>query len=109
MDDVVKIILGFGIAYLVYVSFWGEESGCKEYSSQYSCEYVEEKAYYEVYYWRNVEANNPADEKYIASSYGLENCRNAAISYARSINEPWNNRSYICVLMKDGRAMEKHR
>lgn len=109
MADLIKLLLFIGIGYFLYSNFWGNESGCAEYSSKYSCEYVKNKASYNVYYWHNVQANNPSDEKYIATVVGLSPCRNAAESYSRSVNEKWNDRSYICVLMKDGRAIEKHR
>jgi hypothetical protein len=72
---------------------------------------VEKKAQYEVWYWFNVEANNPSDERYIGITTGLSNCRDMAIFYNRT-NESfrsWSSRSYICILMKDGKRMEKHR
>jgi len=99
------------ICYFVYANFFGEESGCDRYASSYSCEYVEKKAQYEVWYWFNVEANNSSDERYIGTVTSLSSCRDAATSYHR-LNEsfrPWNSRSYICVLIKDGNRMEKHR
>jgi hypothetical protein len=99
------------ICYLVYANFFGDESGCDLYASTYSCEYVEKKAQYEVWYWFDVEENNPSDERYIGSATGLSGCRGVATAFHR-INEsqrPWNSRSYICVLMKDGKRMEKHR
>ena len=104
-----KVIIVVVIAYFIYSNFFGIESGCDDYASRYSCDYVKTKASYDVYYWRNVQRNNPSDENYIASVTGLSACRDSAISYAHSIKEEWNNRSYICVLMKDGRSMEKHR
>lgn len=104
-----KVIIFAVIAYFVYSYFFGVESGCDEYASRYSCNYVKNEATYDVYYWRNIQRNDPSNEKYIASVTGLSACRGSAVSYARSINEEWNNRSYICVLVKDGRSMEKHR
>jgi hypothetical protein len=104
-----KFVIFAVIAYFVYTNFFGIESGCEEYASRYSCDYVKSKASYDVYYWQNVRRGDPSDEKYIASVTGLSACRSSAVSYARSINEEWNNRSYICVLKKDGRSMEKHR
>lgn len=99
------------IGYFVYSNFFGEESGCDRYASNYSCEYVEKKAVYEVWYWTNVEANDPKDDHFIGTAIGLSNCRDRAISYhrAKESYKPWNSRSYICVLMKDGKRMEKHR
>ena len=99
------------IGYFVYTNFFGDESGCDRYASSYSCEYIEKKAEYEVWYWFNVAEGNASDERYIGTATGLSNCRSVASSYHR-INEsfrPWNSRSYICILMKDGKRMEKHR
>lgn len=104
-----KVIIFAVVAYFVYANFFSIESGCEEYASRYSCDYVKNKASYDVYYWRNLKRNDPSDEKYIASVTGLSSCRSSAVSYARSINESWNERAYICVLKKDGRSMEKHR
>jgi hypothetical protein len=69
----------------------------------------ESKATYDVYYWRNVSDGNVADERLIGSVTGLANCRNMALSHASVINERWSERSYICMLKKDGRNLEKHR
>lgn len=104
-----KLILLAIIGYFGYQYLLGDESGCDKYASKFSCDYVENKASYDVYYWHSVENNNPADEKYIGSATGLNSCQNFAVNYSRSINAPWNNRSYICVLKKDGKNMEKHR
>ena len=99
------------IGYFVYANFFGEESGCDQYASSYSCDYVEKKAQYEVWYWFNVEENIASDERFIGATTGLSNCRDMAISYHRTHESfrPWNSRSYICILMKDGKRMEKHR
>ena len=99
------------IGYFVYTNFFGDESGCDRYASSYSCEYIEKKAEYEVWYWFNVAEGNANDERYIGTATGLSNCQSVARSYHR-MNEslrPWNSRSYICILMKDGVRMEKHR
>lgn len=104
-----RIIFLLVIGYFIYQLFLGVESGCDKYASRYSCDYVENKALYDVYYWKNVSRSNPSDEIYIGSVTGLSSCEASAISFGRSIGERWNNRSYICVLKKDGRSMEKHR
>lgn len=83
--------------------------GCNQYASDYSCFYVEKLATYDVYYWQKVHLDNPADERYIGTVTGLKDCRDMAMRQANILNEPWNSRSYICMLMKDGRKMEKHR
>lgn len=109
MSDLLKSILLIGVIYLLYTNFIGNESGCEKYASKFSCSYVENKASYDVYYWRNVSDGNAEDERLIGSVTGLANCRNMAISHASAINERWNERSYICMLKKDGHNMEKHR
>lgn len=83
--------------------------GCEEYASNYSCSYVVDKAEYEVWYWENLERDDGSDEKYIGRAVGLAMCENNARAHAASIDEPFNYRAYICVLMDDGERMEKHR
>ena len=97
------------VLFFVYQNFFGENSGCDKYASKYSCDYVEKKATYSVYYWKRIQNNNPSDEQFVATVTGLTNCRDQAIYHSRRINDNWTERSYICVLMKDGSAMEKHR
>lgn len=104
-----KFILLIVIGYFVYTYFFGNESGCDRYASKFSCNYVEKKATYDVYYWRDVFAGKAEDEKYIGSTIGLSQCRDMAISHANYIKERWSERSYICMLKKDGRSLEKHR
>lgn len=105
MDKVFIFILVF----ILWSKFFGEESGCAKYASKYSCDYVEKKATYEVYYWINVSDGDERDNKYVGSTVGLQNCRDTAINYANAVKDRWTERSYICVLMKDGNRMEKHR
>jgi hypothetical protein len=107
--ELFKLLLVAGVVYILYQNFLGEESGCDKYASKFSCNYVENKATYNVYYWRNVNDDNASDERLIGMTVGLANCKNSALTFASSINERWNERSYICVLMKEGRSMEKHR
>lgn len=104
-----KALAWLAVAYFVYSNWFGEESGCEKYASKYSCSYVENKATYDVYYWRNVYEGNPEDDRFIGSVIGIRECVNLAASYAARIREPWNERAYICVLKKDGKNMEKHR
>ncbi|MDA9298527.1 hypothetical protein OAD22_01835 [Pseudomonadales bacterium] len=105
----VKIAIYLIVGYFAYQYILGDESGCDTYASKYSCDYVENKASYDVYYWHNLEDGNSDDEKYIGSAIGLRACQSFAVDYANSINARWNTRSYICVLKQDGRKMEKHR
>ncbi len=99
----------FIIALFVWSKFFGDESGCEKYASKYSCNYVENKATYQVYYWINVNEGDDKDNKYIGSTVGLNNCRDMAVAYANTVRDRWTERSYICVLIKDGNKMEKHR
>jgi hypothetical protein len=48
------LIIFIVVGYFVYTNFFGDESGCDRFASSYSCDYVEEKAKYEVWYWFNV-------------------------------------------------------
>jgi len=104
-----KVIILILITFFVWTNFFGEESGCDKYSSKYSCDYVEKKATYEVYYWINVSNRDEKDNKYIGSIVGLQNCRDMAIRYSNTIKDRWSERAYICALMKDGNRMGKHR
>jgi hypothetical protein len=100
-------ILGIGaLAWWVYQSGFGS---CEKYSSDYSCGYVVDRADYEVFYWRNLQEDNPDDDRPIGRVVGLRACKDTAIRYSAAIDEPWNERAYVCVLVKDGSYMEKHR
>lgn len=91
------------------LSLSGCGAGCEKYASAYNCSFVEEKAEYEVWYWRNVEKDDPEDERFIGRAIGLKMCEGNARQFASAIGEEWNDRAYICVLIDDGRRMEKHR
>lgn len=100
-----------GVIWLVLLAvavwyFFFRDGECKQYASKYSCEFVEKKASYEVYYW--VDLSDERTERYIGSVVGLAACEANAMRYAASINQAWNSRRYICVLNKDGQR-EKHR
>lgn len=105
MNKMIWLIL---IGVIIYQYFGGSESGCAKYNSKYSCDYVESEASFDVYYWARLEKNDTDDNKYIGTVIGLKTCKSVALRYSESINETWNNRSYICVLYKDG-DIEKHR
>jgi len=84
--------------------------GCSKYASDYSCGYVESRADYEVWYWRHLENDDENDDTMIGHATGLQQCEENARAFATAIGEePFNDRAYICVLMIDGRRMEKHR
>lgn len=83
--------------------------GCDKYASDYSCSYVENEADYEVWYWKNVENDDESDNKMIGHATGVRQCEDNARAYAASIGDDFNDRAYICVLMKDGERKEKHR
>jgi hypothetical protein len=99
------------------------EGGCEQYASKFSCDFVQNKATYEVWYWKDVHKGNDYDNKFVGMASGLSNCRDIAIYAHRSEmeyrkknwnnwsdrNDNWSERSYICALMKDGSRLEKHR
>ena len=85
------------------------KNGCQSYASQFSCDFVEKDATYNVYYWKDISKEDPNDEVLIDSVKGLSNCRSAAINYSNQLGKKWNDRSYICMLVKDGKNLEKHR
>ncbi|MBK6296584.1 MAG: hypothetical protein IPF48_00460 [Sphingomonadales bacterium] len=83
--------------------------GCSKNASNYSCGYVEERAEYEVWYWRHLERDEENDETFIGRAIGLEMCETNARAFASAIGEIFNYRAYICILMENGKRMEKHR
>lgn len=83
--------------------------GCDKYASDYSCSYVENKADYEVWYWKNVENDDESDNNMIGHATGVRQCEDNARAYAASIGDEFKDRAYICVLMKEGERKEKHR
>jgi len=104
-----KEIIFIVIVYLIYANFFGEESGCEKYASKFSCKYVVNDADYDVYYWKNVIDGNENDEKLIGRVKGLVECKNKAIFFSEIVHENWNERAYICILVKEGKNLEKHR
>ena len=104
-----KEIIFLATAYFIYTNYFGEESGCDKYSSKFSCKYVVEKADYDVYYWKNVYEDNSEDERLIGRVKGLVECKNKALNHSVAISENWNDRAYICMLIKDSKNLEKHR
>ena len=83
--------------------------GCDKYASDYSCSYVIDDANYDVFYYKDVMSGSSYDGKWIGNTKGLRSCKNIAENYASQINEEWNDRSYICMLIEDGKNQEKHR
>ena len=100
-----KIISLFLIAPIL--SACGDE--CSKYSSRYSCDYIEKRAEYFVWYWRALERNDEKDNVMIGKAVGLEMCEYNARRYAAIIGEQFRYRAYICGLIEDGKLMEKHR
>jgi len=96
---------------------------CEKYASQFGCEYVEKQAEYKVFYWKDVEKGNEQDNRWIGKSIGLSQCREIAINFHKAemgfrkenwknwsdSSDNWSERSYICMLTKDGKDLEKHR
>jgi hypothetical protein len=103
-----EVLIGIALI-LFYYYFIGDESGCDKYASRYSCSYVVEKADYAVFYWKYLPNDNAENEIFLGNTKGLQSCRNLAATFAAQIEESWNERAYICVLVKDGNYMEKHR
>ena len=119
-----KLFLVLSIASMLTLQACGkkEEAGCSQFASKFSCDYVLYQATYKVFYWKDVlEKNDPNDERYVGTAVGLSNCRQTAI-YAHQYEmeyrknnwknwnqDNWSERSYICMLTKDGRNLEKHR
>jgi len=93
-----------------------EKGSCEKggvYSKQFNCDYVYNKATYDVYYWRYL--NSDKSEREVGTIVGLSACRDTAIYAHRSANEKmkqnleWSERMYVCMLTKDSRNLEKHR
>ena len=85
-------------------------TSCEKYASDFSCKYVTEQATYEVLYWKNLQAEDPKDERVIGTVKGLIACKSMAQGFSASMDEEWNDRSYICALVKkNGGYAEKHR
>ena len=93
-----------------------EKGSCEKggvYSKQFNCEYVFNKATYDVYYQRYL--NRDESVRQVGTTVGLSACRDTAIYAHRNDNEQmnqdldWSERMYVCMLTKDGRNLEKHR
>jgi hypothetical protein len=105
------------ILLLIYVALTligcGESQidGCKEYASKYSCDYVENQATYNIYFYFSANGSK-SKEYYLGTAKGLRQCGIQARSYALqkangSINYDW---SYICCMKtKESSCEEKHR
>jgi hypothetical protein len=93
-----------------------EKGSCDKggvYSKQFNCEYIYNKATYDVYYWRYL--NSDKSDRKVGTVVGLSSCRDTAIYAHRDANGKmkqnleWSDRMYVCMLIKDGRNLEKHR
>ena len=99
------------------------DSGCDRYASKFSCNYVEKEATYKVFYWKDVSKGDEKDNQFVGMATGLSQCRDTAIYAHRAemdyrkrnwkdwsaSDDNWSERSYICMLTKDGHDLEKHR
>lgn len=103
-----KTVFLIVVVSLLYMTFVTDEK-CEKYSSKFSCNYVEKEANYEVYYWINVFGGDELNNKLIGSTIGLQSCRDIAVRYSNLVKDQWSDRAYVCMLMKDGRGVEKHR
>jgi hypothetical protein len=122
-----KLIFWLALGYLVATGltkifssegkFLNSEAGtCDKggvYSKQFNCDYVYNKATYDVYYQRYLNSDNSLRQ--VGTTVGLSACRDTAIYAHRNAEEQmkqnldWSERMYICMLTKDGRNLEKHR
>jgi hypothetical protein len=98
-------------------------SKCEKYASKFSCDFVEKQATYKVFYWKDVLKGNEQDNRFVGMSIGLFQCRDIAVNAHRAemeyrkskwknwseSDDNWSERSYICMLTKDGKDLEKHR
>ncbi len=107
-DRLVRILVV--LAFAATLGACGSVSGeCSEYASHYPCDYVENKAEYEVWYWRHLARDDENNETFIGRAIGLQMCEGNARAFAAATGEIFNDRAYICILMDDGKRMEKHR
>lgn len=72
-----------------------------------SCE--KENRSYDVYYWKNLGREDPADNLFIGNVKTVVECEKMAMEYAAKIHERWYYRSYICMKIINGHAISKHR
>lgn len=105
MKETIKLLVLFVIGYFIITRIFGDESGCSKYASEFSCKYVVEKATYDVFYTKDYLGT----ERRIGTTVGLLNCKNIALGYSAQLNDEWDEHKYICVLVKDGNYLEKHR
>jgi hypothetical protein len=108
-DDAVDLLSRLSLWCILLVLGGCNLGSCEKYASNYSCSYVENDAQYEVWYWRRIYNDDPKDNALVGMANGLRACRATAMGFANAIGEPWNDRAYICTLIKDGERMEKHR
>ena len=65
----------FAATFVVLLGACGSvPGGCSKYASDYSCGYVENRAEYEVWYWRHVERDDESDNTFIGRAIGLQMC-----------------------------------
>jgi hypothetical protein len=127
VTSIFKLIFWLILGYLVVVGvtkifnsdvkFLNSKAGsCDKggvYSKQFNCEYIYNKATYDVYYWRYL--NSDKSDRKVGTVVGLSSCRDTAIYAHRDANGKmkqnleWSDRMYVCMLIKDGRNLEKHR
>ena len=118
-----KLIFLLGISLIVLSACNKKDEACEEYASKYSCEFITKQATYNVWYWKDVEKNHEADNKFVGQAVGLSQCRDTAIYAHRAemeyrkthrsnwsdYDDNWSERSYICSLHQDGFDVENHR
>jgi hypothetical protein len=97
------------VAYIIYVTCFGDKPTCKQYGSKFACDYVVNQAPYKVYYWKNFFKDNTQDETLVGKAIGLADCESKAKRFAAQQKEEWNPRAYICVMDNTSSKPEKHR
>ena len=116
-------------------AFFGSSKGCEKYASKFPCDYVENKAPYDVYLWipkwlanalriSGVDTGQDYVEEFVGQTTGLKSVRNMAIRRHQQITNMaeqnlrgwsqdryrWSDRLYIGILKgKNGERLEKHR
>jgi len=94
-----KFLAAFLVGFSCYYLFISDESGCRAYSSKYSCRYLIEQAHYDVFYGSDL----------IGTVKGLVACKDKAIQWTLTGQIHFEESRYLCFLVRDGVYKESHR
>jgi hypothetical protein len=125
---------GAGVAGVALAKTFSDTDGCEKYASKFSCDYVENKAQFDVYLWipkwiaealkiQGYDTDQDFIEVLVDRTVGLKSVRDSAIQKYRQILDlassklrgwddsrwPWKERGYIGMLKGPGGEREKHR